>query len=931
MPRKKQDKHTRKLFRDASGQDEMFDKSVEQEVEEKKYKQETMKELDNRPSKRDTKVDCLGMTFENDEQRREYFLEILAEKLKDPEFKKIEGFPIGSDEDILAISDPPHFTACPNPFLEDFIEEYGNPYKPTNDNYRREPFSADVSEGKTGALYNAHSYHTKVPPKAIENYISHFTDDNTLILDGFSGTGMTGVAASCVNQDRACLLVDLSPAASFISALYNSHVDPAEFQQYATNVLDDIESETRTLYMTHHPETGQPGVIESVIWSTVLVCPSCSKQVAFWSLDEQKDGLTCPACKSLSSRNDYEYSIESFADPIDGALRRRNKKVPVLITYKVNKKRHSKPPDNQDLVTLMDTSAYTGSPWFPTELILGVGAGWGDTYRAGYHRGYEFIHDFYFPRTIAVLSRLRLAAMDAPRHLRIHLMGLLTSVAFAATHLYKYRTSGGGQPAGNNLYVPALIKEQNTISALRRKLKNLVSAEREKKGWQKSCLVSTSSATDIRALPNASVDYVFVDPPFGANIMYSESSFLWEAWLRVRTNQKPEAIISGTQHKGLPEYQALMTRCFREFFRSLKPGRWMTVEFHNSQNSVWTSIQEALGHAGFVVADVRTLDKKQGTFKQVTTAGAVKQDLVISAYKPNGGLEERFQIEAGMADGAWDFVRTHLGQLPVFVSRDGISEIIAERQGFLLFDRMVAFHVQRGVTVPLAASEFYQGLSQRFPERDGMFFLPEQAAEYDKRRMTVKEVLQLELFVVDESSAILWLKQQLLNKPQTFQELHPQFLKEIGGWQKHEKPLELSEILQQNFLRYSGDGDVPNAIHSYLSTNYKDLRRLTKEDPALRTKAKDRWYVPDPNKAGDLEKLRDRTLLKEFEEYRESKQKRIKIFRGEAIRAGFRKAWQDRDYATIIAVAEKLPEVHLQEDSKLLMWYDQAITRMGEE
>ena len=101
-------------------------------------------------------------------------------------------------------------------------------------------------------------------------------------------------------------------------------------------------------------------------------------------------------------------------------------------------------------------------------------------------------------------------------------------------------------------------------------------------------------------------------------------------------------------------------------------------------------------------------------------------------------------------------------------------------------------------------------------------------------------------------------------KPQTFQELHPQFLKEIGGWQKYEKPLELSELLEQNFLRYYGNGEVPNQIHSYLSTNFKELRKLPKDDRSLRAKGKDRWYVSDPNKARDLEKLRERSLMKEF-------------------------------------------------------------------
>jgi len=121
---------------------------------------------------------------------------------------------------------------------------------------------------------------------------------------------------------------------------------------------------------------------------------------------------------------------------------------------------------------------------------------------------------------------------------------------------------------------------------------------------------------------------------------------------------------------------------------------------------------------------------------------------------------------------------------------------------------------------PLSASEFYAGLAQRFPERDGMYFLPEQVAEYDRKRMSVREVLQLEIWVKDEASAIQWLKQQLTRKPQTFQELHPQFLKEIGGWQKHEKPLELMELLEENFLCYDGKGEVPSQIHSYLSTNF---------------------------------------------------------------------------------------------------------------
>ena len=261
--------------------------------------------------------------------------------------------------------------------------------------------------------------------------------------------------------------------------------------------------------------------------------------------------------------------------------------------------------------------------------------------------------------------------------------------------------------------------------------------------WGQSTAVSCQSATDLRQIPEASVDYVFVDPPFGQNLMYSELNYFWECALGVRTNTEPEAIINRTQGKSLRDYQSMMTSSFREVNRILKPGRWLTVEFHNSKNSVWAAIQEAMEQSGFIVADVRVLDKKLGSYNQNVSAGAPKSDLIISGYKPNDGLENRFKLTAGTEDGVWDFLRTHLKQLPIFVPKGDQAEVIAERQNYLLFDRMVAFHVQRGVIVPLSAAEIYAGLSQRFAEREGMYFLSEQVAEYDKKRITVREVLQL--------------------------------------------------------------------------------------------------------------------------------------------------------------------------------------------
>ena len=105
---------------------------------------------------------------------------------------------------------------------------------------------------------------------------------------------------------------------------------------------------------------------------------------------------------------------------------------------------------------------------------------------------------------------------------------------------------------------------------------------------------------------------------------------------------------------------------------------------------------------------------------------------------------------------------------------------------------------------------------------------------------------------------------------------------------------------------------------------------LETRDAGLLAAARDRWYIPDPNKAGDLEKLREKALLKEFEEYRTTT-KKLKVFRMEAMRTGFKHYFQLRDYKIIIQVARKVPDTVLQEDPKLLMFYDNAVTRAGEE
>jgi hypothetical protein len=929
-----------------------------------------------------------------DAERAEY-LERLREKLQDPDFRAIEGFPIGEDDAILALSDPPYYTACPNPFLPEIIarwqgeraqlreelglpddtdgvgDDNGDPVRsarfsapdgaeaPTTSPmrfgapvYHREPFASDVSEGKNDPIYNAHSYHTKVPHKAIMRYILHYTDPGDVVFDGFCGTGMTGVAAQLcgdlkaveelgyyVGEDgwiyeskvrsarfsapsdgaeapttnpisrlgaRKAALVDLSPAATFIAYNYNTPVDVATFQREAERILREVEEECGWMYETWHPHCDHPQRVEArisyTVWSEVFSCPQCSGEITF--LDEALDKETkkvrsefpCPHCGTRLGKRDLERHLTTVFDPILGRAVETLKLRPAFIEYKTGRTKYTKSLDSFDhgvlerIGQLPTPNAIPSNPLPIAQMYHGSRLA---------PKGVTHVHHLFLPRARGALGALwtRAQRVSDPS-LRAFILFTVEQAIWGMTLLNRYGPTHFSQVnryLTGVYYISSLISEVSPWYILDGKVKRLIRAFTRVRHQPQSATIATQSAAVTPPVRN-SVDYVFTDPPFGENIFYADLNYLIESWHGVRTNSEPEAIIDRPKQKDLRDYQDLMRESFRSFYRWLKPGRWMTVEFHNSRNAVWNAIQEALSSAGFVVADVRTLDKKQKSYRQVTASSVAKQDLIISAYKPRTGFEHRFLEQAGTADGAWAFIRQHLAQLPIAVKQDGTIEVVAERQPYLLFDRMVAFHIQRGTTVPLSAAEFYAGLRQRFVERDGMFFLPDQVAEYDRARLQAAEVAQLALFVSDEKSALQWLRQGLDpatgGQPQTYQDLQPQFLRQLHQ-ARHEALPELSDMLEQNFL----------------------------QDEA------GRWYVPDPSKATDLERLRQRALLREFATYIEGR-KRLRQFRSEAVRAGFADAWRQRDYATIVQVAERLPSAVLQEDPGLLMYYDNATLRV---
>jgi len=798
-------------------------------------------------------------------------------KSKLPELKKIEGFPIGADEDILALSEPPYYTACPNPYIADFIKEHGKPYNEANDDYHREPYIGDISEGKNEPIYNAHTYHTKVPHKAIIGFIEHFTKNGEIVLDAFAGTGMTGVASQIAN--RKAILSDLSPIASLISYNYNNQIDAWEFEREANEILSAVEKECNWMYETNHTEN-EKGTINYTVWSDVLICPYCNENYVFFNeavekeSGKVKDKFLCPNCKAEISKKTSHRSHDKFIDKSIGSEIIQTKQVPVLISYVYKKKNYTKIPDQFDLnkINLIEESSIPY--WYPIyKMMHSDETRWGEAWRAGIHFGISHVHHFFTKRNIWLLAAL-FNRCQKPIH-KIWFTSQLVNVS--KLNRYRPGVSFPYNPLSGTMYIASQISESNIITAYRNKIKRIIAALNIINN--RNC-ISTNSATSL-PIPNSCIDYIFTDPPFGDNLMYSDLNFLWEAWLKITTNTNSEAIINSVQKKGLSEYNSLMLDSFKEYYRVLKPKRWITVVFHNSRSSVWNGIQEAITKAGFIIGQVSTLDKQQGSFKQVTAPGAVEKDLIISAFKPSNEFSNSFLSKAG-SNLESEFIKQLLSQLQI--------QPCVERTEKMLYSKMLSFYIQHGYEINMDAKAFYKMLNMSFIEIDGLWFTSEQIERYleFKKKMKLEGIEEIKsgsmyLFVTDEKSALVWLY-NFISESKSFSDIHTAFT-QLANIQGDAVP-ELRELLEHNFV-FEND----------------KYRRPQNE--------------PEHNQ---ISEKREKALLREFESLlikAKTEKGKIKLVRKEALLFGFETCYKSRRYQDILTVTSKLDKAIIENSAEL--------------
>ena len=450
------------------------------------------------------------------------------------------------------------------------------------------PFDRTVSPPKNSysPMYKMHKYWARKPWYLVNQYIQHFTREGEVVLDPFCGSGVTGLEA--IACSRSAVLVDLNPTATFIAKMtatvdFDFYEIKRAFRQIAIKYSDRIQS-------------------------------------LYW-LDQ-----TCSLCNSpFETRH---------------LLRGPKFETPVVVAHcpycgvKNSQIRRELKSKERDFLAKIEAEQIT--TWYPQVAFPNKFIKDRITYK-----GIQHIHQIFTPRNLKALSWIFEGINQIDNET---IRGLLT-LAFSNTllHVSKLKAENVRPMAVNSYWVPDDWIEENVWYRFTERVKLVergmkVAMGRISKRKAEGLKVYTHTSTDLSMIADNTVDYIFTDPPYGDSIQYSELSRIWNAWLKQDFPIQEEVIINPTQNKEHIQYEMLLTQAFSEMYRVLKPGRWLTLCFHNKSFETWNAILQACKKAKFRYGNALPQKPLAQSFTQAWAKHSPKTDLLINLYKPLGTL-----------------------------------------------------------------------------------------------------------------------------------------------------------------------------------------------------------------------------------------------------------------------------------------------------
>lgn len=541
----------------------------------------------------------------------------------------------------------------PNPNLRAFVEAHikERPYDPDTDDYDVPAFDKPIETTKATVIYNMHTYWSKKPHDAIRQYIRHYTKPGDLVLDPFSGSGGTALAA--LMEGRKAIAIDRSPAATFITKNYCTPVDVLELQKAFEELGRKVKSEIDWLYETRCDRCGGKATTAYTVYSQVFQCPRCMEKVPLFDCVEvdsetvkgkPKKIRVCPHCHKRGKDEEIHTRDEKFGS------------VPVLVSYicknackpsreerKHNDSNKGKREffDKYDLKKIQEIEAKEIPHWYPRDRMMHVESDsvpWGAEWRPG--RDFRTVAELFTKRNLWALAAMLDGISRIATPYRDVLKFTASSFLLNLSRLYKHREGGGGQPTGN-YYIPQINRENEAWASFERKYKDVLDAYTQQVLSSFRVFISTESAESLNRIPSNSIDLVFTDPPYAGKYQYGELNFIWESWLQLDTHWHEEEItINEIRGKTEADWANMMRSAMAECYRVLKPGRWLSLCYHDTAEGTWALVQDIMTESGFLPDtgnEAVFIDTGQKTYNQSQADKVNKRDLVINYRKPKIG------------------------------------------------------------------------------------------------------------------------------------------------------------------------------------------------------------------------------------------------------------------------------------------------------
>ena len=400
-------------------------------------------------------------------------------------------------------------------------------------------------------MYLMHKYWARKPHNVVSEYIQHYSKEGDIVLDPFAGSGVTAIEA--IKLGRRAIAIDLDPMATFITKETAIPVDLEIFEQTFRGIEKKIKEKIYGLYRTN--------------------CAKCKKEVIVEATISEKDK-------------------------------------PKEIRYKCvcSKGTQWKNVTKADLRKLNEIENKSVSCWYPKNELI-----WNS--RVNVRQG-EKVYELFTKRNLLALSMIS-NEIEKVKNVKIKDLFKLTFTSALATASkmipYQQRfTTGGAGWKIRGFWTPSERFEMNAWNCFEERFNKILRGKEESNSLIKNykeaktfdelkleanILIKTFNALEVdKIIPQNSVDYVFTDPPYGDAVPYLELDYMWSSWLRFQPDFEDEIIVSDSPVRNKTEeiYERMLKAAFVQIYKVLKPGKYMTVTFHNTNIKIWLSCPHSL-------------------------------------------------------------------------------------------------------------------------------------------------------------------------------------------------------------------------------------------------------------------------------------------------------------------------------------------------